>query len=118
MKLTKPERLALYALGQFYASLNQPLLDKNLRLRTSKITFIELLLSYEGISKQTRAVYKNLESLEKKKLIAYENRMVRFTKNGLLEFRKIGKEVREFVEIKKHFKDKRSARILQTIIGS
>ena len=58
MKLTKTQRLILYSLGQFYRRLNQPLQEKPVKVRTSKIAFIELLLSSEIISKQERALYK------------------------------------------------------------
>ena len=68
MKLTKIQRLILYSLGQFYESINQRLNGKPLRLRTSKIAFIELLLQSKIISNQERALYKNLENLQKKKL--------------------------------------------------
>ena len=118
MNLTKTQRLMLYALGQFYVSLSQPLMEKNLRLRTSKITFIELLLSSNSITKQKRAVYRNLEALEKKKLIAYDNHMVRFTDKGLEEFKQVGAEIRQFLLLRKHFRNFKPKGALQTFIGS
>ena len=117
MRLTKVQRLVLYALGEFYASLNQQLLEKNLRLRTSKITFIELLLSSQMIIKQERAVYKNLESLEQQKFIAYENKMIRFTEKGAQEFHKINEEIRQFLNIRKYLKETKSSRTLQTVMS-
>src|SRR3989344_8004448 len=89
MKLTKAQRLILFALGQFYTALNQPLVQKLVQVRTSKIAFIEHLLRAKLISKQERALYKNLETLENKKLNLYENRMIMFTEFGLKELEKI-----------------------------
>ncbi len=55
MKLTKTHRLILFALGKFYVSLNQPLVEKPVQVRTSKIAFIDHLLHSGIISKQERA---------------------------------------------------------------
>mgnify|MGYP003964176789 CR=1 FL=1 len=118
MKLTKTERLILYSLGQFYRQLNQPLEEKPVKLRTSKIVFITFLSHSEIITKTERALYKNLESLEKKKLIAYENRMIRFTDEGLKILEKIGGEIMQFVEIEKFFlRTKKPSREFQTVIS-
>ena len=118
MLLSKTERLILYSLGQFYRRLNQPLTDKHLKLRTSKIAFIEVLLSSKIITKQPRTVYKNLENLEKKKLISYDKRMIKFTALGLNILEKINLEIKQFVDVKEHFrKTKKPKRKLQTVIS-
>jgi len=118
-KLTKTERLILFSLSQFYSSINQQLVTKPLRLETSKITFIELLLQSKFITKQKRALYKNLEILEDKKLIEYDNRMIKFTDSGLKMFQKIDREINQFVDIKDYFKEiKKTKRKLQTVINN
>lgn len=116
MNLTKTQRLMLYSLGLFYRSLNQPLQEKPLRLRTSKIAFIELLKESKIITKQVRALYKNLETLESKRLIDYEKKMVMFTELGLKELEKIHQERRQFSEVEKHFSESKPKRKLQTFI--
>ncbi len=93
MKLTQVEKLILFSLGQFYKSINQPLVEKPLTLRTSKITFIEWMLHSGIIAKQERALYRNIESLEKNKLIQYDTRMIMFTNLGLKELERIKKEL-------------------------
>ncbi|MBU0457129.1 MAG: hypothetical protein ABH824_05760 [Nanoarchaeota archaeon] len=119
MKLTRTQCLILYSLEQFYQSINQPLIEKPVKLRTSKIAFIELILESKIISKQERALYKNLETLEQKKLIEYENRMIRFTDSGLSMLDKINKEVRQFVEVERYFINvDKPKRKLQTVIKS
>ena len=119
MKLTRTQRLILFSLGQFYQSINQPLTEKPLKLRTSKITFIELLLSSGSVGKQERSFYKNLESLEKSKLITYEKRMIRLTDKGLKILEKINKEIKQFTDIKTFFSDGKIVlkRKLQTTIS-
>ncbi len=118
IKITKTQRLILYSLGQFYQSLNQPLSEKHLRLRTSKITFIELLLSSGIVGKQERALYKNLETLEDKKLIEYFDRKVKLTEKGIKIMDKINKEVKQFTDVKEYFKNvKKPKRKLQTTIS-
>lgn len=116
MKLTKTERLILYSLGQFYQKLNQPLQEKPVRLRTSKIAFIELIMASEAITKQERALYKNLEALEGKRLIAYDKRVIRFTEKGLRILERINKEIGQFTGVEKHFKKAKPKRKLQTVI--
>ena len=117
MKLNRTQRLILFSLGQFYRQLNQPLKEKPIKVHTSKIVFITFLLHSNIVAKQERTVYKNLESLENKKLIIYENRMITFTPLGLDIFNKIEKEIRQFVEIEDFFKTtKGPKRKLQTVI--
>ncbi len=115
MKLTKTERQILFALGEFYHQLNQPLTEKPLQLRTSKVVFITFLLHSEIVTKQERALYKNLETLENKRLITYENRMIRFTEEGLDILKKINKEIDEFLVIRKFFIEKKTKKEFQTV---
>ncbi len=116
MKLTKPQRLILYALGHFYTALNQPLVEKPVQVRTSKIAFIEHLLAAKIISKQERALYKNLETLENEKLISYENRMIMFTESGLKELEKINQEIGQFISLEHYFEQEKPKGKLQTRI--
>ena len=118
MKLTKAQRLILYALGHFYTALNQPLVEKPVQVRTSKIAFIEHLLAAKIVSKQERALYKNLETLEQKKLISYENKMIIFTEFGLREVEKINKEIQQFIDLEKYFQQEKPKRKIQTMIRS
>ncbi len=117
MKLTQTQRLILFSLGEFYSSINQPLESKPLRLETSKIAFIELLLESGIITGQERALYKNLELLEEKMLIGYENRMIKFTEEGLVILQKINKEVKQFIDTETYFRNSKiSKRKMQTAI--
>lgn len=117
MSLTPTQSLMLFALGEFYKSINQPLVEKPVQLRTSKIAFIELLLQGKLFGKQERAIYKNLEVLEQKKLINYENHLVRFTETGLQQLEKINREVHQFLDTQAYFsKGEKPKRKLQTVM--
>lgn len=49
--------------------------------------------------KQARAIYKNLEDLEKQKYISYEHRTLTLTKKGQKLFEKLYKELRPYVNV-------------------
>lgn len=117
MKLTKAQSLILYSLGCFYQSVNQNLTAKHLKLRVSKIAFIELLLDSKIISKQERALYKNLETLQRKELIGYKNRKIKFTDEGLKQYKKIEREISKFNNLSTYFNEgSKPKRKLQTIL--
>ncbi len=117
MPLTNVERLILYSLGQFYDSINQLLVEKPVRVRTSKIAFIELLITSGIVSKQERALYKNLESLEKKRLIGYVRRMITFTTKGLKEHEKLKREISPYLSLQRRFQESGlPRRKLQTVM--
>ena len=116
MKLPPPQRLILYALGQFYLSLNQPLTQKPLQVQTSKITFIELLKQSTILTKQPRAIYKNLETLQQQKLITYNNHTIQFTPRGLQEFKKITLELLQMHMLEQFFAQHKPKRKLQTML--
>ncbi|MBI2666120.1 hypothetical protein HYX13_00760 [Candidatus Woesearchaeota archaeon] len=118
LKLTPTQKQMLYALGKFYEALNQPLVEKPLQLRTSKKKFIEVLLNSGIFAKKERAVYLNLETLEKKKnCLSYESHLIKMTEKGLLELQKIEKETQKLIALKNSFLNKKPLKKdLQTII--
>ncbi len=83
MKLNKKYQFILYALKTYLKKLNKKFEDKPLEASVSKIDFIRLLQSLRIIEKSQRGLYKNLEILEKKKLIIYDNRFLKLTDKGL-----------------------------------
>ena len=117
MKLTLVQRLMLVALSEFYSHLNQPLIEKPVKLQTSKSTFIEHLIHLKELSKTERAIYKNLETLENKKLISYDKRMIKFTELGIKECEKLRKEIAAYEQIRRHFQSEdKVASELQTTL--
>ena len=117
MALTKVQQRILFSLGECHTKLNQPYADKPLKVFVSKIDFIELVKKADFVKKQDRALYKNLELLEKKKLIEYKDKKIKLTQKGKSLFNKIEKEIRPFIEIKEFWNMKvSSGRQIQTYI--
>ena len=88
-----------------------------MHLQTSKITFIEHLQTAKLVSIQERALYKNLEMLERKNLIFYKQHMILFTEKGLQELEKWNKEIEKCLKLREYFKTaEKPKRKLQTKI--
>lgn len=83
VKLSKKHQFVLYSLMEYLKKLNKKFRDQPLEASVSKIDFIRLLQNMKITKKSQRGLYKNLEVLEKRKLIAYENRFLKLTQRGL-----------------------------------
>ena len=118
MGLTKTQKITLYSLGECYNQLNRRFGDAPLEVFISKIGFIEVMIDSGLVEKKPRAIYKNLESLENKKLIYYENRNLRFTKRGFIHYNRIKKAIEPFLAVGKFLKDVRTDRKLQTTLSN
>ena len=88
MKLNKKHEFILYALMRYLKKLNKRFEDKPLEASVSKIDFIRMLLKLGIVEKSQRGLYRNLEILQKKKLIRYENKFLKLTERGLKVVRK------------------------------
>jgi hypothetical protein len=95
--LTHNQQLILYSLGQCSKRLNERFEDKPLEVSVSKVAFIEALDHSGLVVKKARALYKNLETLEKKKLISYKQKQLRFTRRGFRMFTALRQQVVPFV---------------------
>ena len=91
--LTKVQEFMLYALGTTYEQFTARFAGKPMAIVMSKADFIELVHSAKIASKKDRAVYRNLESLEKLRLIAYNNRTLALTKKGQLAYASIKRDL-------------------------
>ena len=116
MRLTKTQRLTLYSLGECYKQLNKKFEGSPLEVFVSKIAFIEVLMKSGLVEKKERALYKNLECLEKKKLVSYKDRNLRFTQRGFNQYNGIRKETEPFFKVQSFLKDIQTDRQLQTMI--
>ena len=114
MVLTKVQQRILYCRGHCYTLFNEQYQDKPLKVYISKVDFIDLVKDF--VNKQERALYKNLELLEKKKLISYEDRKIKLTKKGQNSFIKIEQEIDPFIEIKNFWKEIKCGKEIQTYI--
>lgn len=103
MHLNKQQKLILYALGLTYQNFNEHLKNKPLDMCISKSAFIELALKSNITNIQERALYKNLEFLEKQKIILYKNKSLVLSKRGNRLFEQLNKEVAPFLKLSETF---------------
>lgn len=106
MQLTPTHRFMLFTLGSWYLGANKKLKDKQLEVSISKAIFIGIIKKAGLVEKQPRAIYKNLEIIEKNKLIRYENKSLSLTKKGQKIFLKIYKENRPYMNVIKLLDEK------------
>ena len=74
MKSTKVQNYILFTLGKWFEEANEYIKDRPLEVSISKASFIEVVKTADFAKKQERALYKNLEILEKKKLINFNKK--------------------------------------------
>lgn len=99
MKRSKVHGFILFSLGAWFEEANKRIGDKPLQVSISKKTFIELVINAGIAKKQERALYKNLEQLEKKKLISYTNKELELTKKGQKAYTKVKSEIGPYVNV-------------------
>jgi len=99
MGASKKEKLVLYALHHYYNTVKDRLNKQMIEPTLTKTTFIELLMKAKLVEKKERAIYRNLESLEKQKLISYNKSKLRLTIKGSRICKKIHKDIEGFLFI-------------------
>lgn len=96
---TNVQKLILFTLGSWYLEAQRKFQDSPVSIVISKATFIDLILRANIAGKQERALYKNLEDLEKRKYITYDNKSLALTNKGNKLFDKVYKELRPYVNV-------------------
>lgn len=99
MNLSEKQKFILFVLGKLYEESNRKLKEKILQVSISKSAFIEIVKKGGLTEKGERALYKNLEDLEKLNYISYENRILKLTKKGEKEYNKINKQLMPYFNI-------------------
>ena len=115
MKTTKVQSYILYALGKWFEEANERIKDMPLAVSINKVTFIDLVKKAEIAKKQGRAIYKNLEILESKKLIKYANKELELTEKGKRLFKKIEEEVLPYFNLIRKLKEKNPIRYTKKV---
>ena len=100
-KASKKQSFILYALGEYYSEANRKLKSKPIAVAISKSVFIDLLMKTKITNKKQRALYRNLEQLEKKHLTSYKDKVLRLTKKGQTEYRSIKKDIETYINLAK-----------------
>ena len=104
MALSPAQKEMLFVLGIFLGEAGRKFGNAPLKIAIPKVEFIDGILKLKVVSKQKRAVYRNLETLEAGKYIAYVDKGLKFTKKGLVEFRKIIAEEEFYSKARKEIK--------------
>ena len=99
MKTTKVQNFILFTLGCWFEKANKKVKDKPLKVSISKKLFIDLVMNAGFAKKQERALYKNLEILEKKKLIYYQNKELELTRTGGKLYAKLVKSLGPYFNV-------------------
>jgi len=106
MKLSQKTKLMLFTLGEYYKTANKKVKINSMQVVIPKTDFIRLVQEAGIAEKQPRAIYKNLEILEKKKIIIYRNKALMFTERGIKNFNEIEKEIGPYKKIMDIMKSK------------
>jgi len=99
MGLSRAEEFVLFSLGRCYEEANRRFEGKPMSVALSKMAFIDLARAAGMVQKGERAMYKNLEGLEQKKLISYASKSLRLTEKGEKKFRKVQRAVGPYVDV-------------------
>jgi hypothetical protein len=99
--LSKPQKFILFSLGECRSYCDKRFANKPLQIVMSKAAFIELARAAGFVEKKERALYKNLEALEIKKLISYKDKELVLTKRGWKHYEKLAKQLQPYISVSK-----------------
>jgi len=99
MGLSKQQAFVLFALGRCYEECDRRFADKPLVVNMSKKAFIGLARAANMVSKGERAMYKNLEDLEGKKLVSYDGKSLKLTERGNNHFQDLLGKVEPYIAV-------------------
>ncbi len=99
MKLSEKQKFILFVLGKLYEESNKRLKERILQVSVSKSAFIEIVRKGGLTEKGERALYRNLEDLEKSGHLSYENKILKLIKKGEKEHSKISRELSPYLNI-------------------
>jgi hypothetical protein len=86
MTLTDKKKEMLFILGQFLLETDKKFAEAPLQVSISKAEFIEIIKDMKAVSKTERTIYKDLEELQEKRYIIYDERDLRMSKKGYNEY--------------------------------
>ena len=107
MEVTKVERFILYSLGRWFEEANKKIHDAPLQVSISKSLFINLVHSASIAQKKDRALYKNLLSLEEKRLISYQNKELELTNKGKRFYERIRGSIQPYIFVNERLEAKK-----------
>ncbi|MBI4146357.1 hypothetical protein HY489_03395 [Candidatus Woesearchaeota archaeon] len=99
MGLSRQEEFILFTLGRCYEEADRRFAGKPLCMALSKVAFIDLARQAGMVQKGERALYKNLENLEGKRLISYAEKSLRLNQRGVKHYERLVRSVGPYVEV-------------------
>ena len=91
--ISKKSEQMLFILGEFLRELNKKFSSNILRIQISKAEFIDIIKKISIVNKQPRAIYKNLEELEKAKYLIYSGRNLKLSRKGIKAYESIRNDI-------------------------
>ena len=104
MGLSSKHQFILFSLFQYLKYANKKYKKTPLQMSVSKINFIKLLQKSKITEKSQRGLYKNLQVLEKKKLIIYKNIFLKISSRGLKIVNEIENNINPYIDVLKTVK--------------
>ncbi|MFH1510217.1 MAG: hypothetical protein ABIF10_00880 [Candidatus Woesearchaeota archaeon] len=101
MALGSKQLFILFSLGQYYLEANKRLKGLPLQIVISKKVFIDIMKQAHIAEKKERALYRNLEVLEDKKYVSYENHCLKLTRRGQSLFSKLDMKYSSYMNLAK-----------------
>lgn len=89
----------LFMLGACQEAYSQHFEKQPYTISLNKKAFIDLAMSANLAGKKERALYQNLENLEKRKCISYTNKNLSLTKKGVQKYEEIKKTINPFLSV-------------------
>ncbi|MBW3019024.1 hypothetical protein KY329_02460 [Candidatus Woesearchaeota archaeon] len=98
MPLSKPQEFILFLLGKCYDHVSHKISDP-LEVGMRKCDFIALAKAAGLVDKSDRAMYKNLELLQKTRHIDYRNNLLSLTKKGRNHYSRTSNKVDPYINL-------------------
>jgi hypothetical protein len=99
MHLSGKKKEMLFILGMFFSETDRKFSQAPLSVSVSKAEFIDVIKSLSAVSKKERAIYKNLEELQKEKFVIYNERELLLSRRGFNEYEAIINEMKNLDSI-------------------
>ena len=96
---SRAQKFILFTLGRIYTEFSRQFNDKPLQAFISKASFIELATKAHITTRTERTLYRQLEILEKKKIVSYENKNLALTLKGKKMFEKIEHDLSPYLNV-------------------
>ncbi len=99
MALIGKKKEMLFILGEFLRETGRRFSRTPLKVSISKAEFIDAVKGMGAVAKSARAIYRNLELLEKEKYVQYSAGNLRLSRKGYLEYDKLFKDFERMLAI-------------------